>query len=220
MKNKILHVLSLFFITSVSAQSVQYGIAAGIGSYSIKGDATTNLKQVFDFANGMVTTGPVMGYYAGGFAAIPLSNHLSTETGLYYSTKGYALQGSYTVKGIDILSADVNAKLQSAYIEMPLLLKADFNGLLLFAGPQLSYLTNAAIKTSAGIAGFNLFHNSADITNQLNRWDIGITGGIGYQFSNGIRITAAYDRGLSKVDAGQQLQSHNEGFRIGMGIKL
>jgi len=220
MKNKILPVLSLFFITSVSAQSVQYGIAAGIGSYSIKGDATSNLKQVFDFTNGIVTAGPVMGYYAGGFAAVTLGNHLSAETGLYYSTKGYALKGSYTVKGIDILTADANAKLQSAYIEMPMLLKADFNGLQIFAGPQLSYLANASIKTSAGIAGFNLFHNSVDITNQLNRWDMGVTGGIGYQFTNDIRITAAYDRGLSKVDAGQKVQSHNEGFRIGMGIKL
>jgi hypothetical protein len=220
MKGKILLSLSLFFSIAAAAQKVQYGVAAGVSSYSIKGNAADNLKQVLDFTNGMVTTGPVMGYYAGGFITFPLGNHLSAEPGLYYSTKGYALKGSYTVKGIDILTADASAKLQSAYIEMPLMLKANFNGLQLFAGPQLSYLTNAAVKTSAGIAGFNLFQKSMDITNQMNRWDIGITGGIGYQFVNGLRITAAYDRGLSKVDAGQHVQSHNEGFKIGAGISF
>jgi hypothetical protein len=59
-----------------------------------------------------------------------------------------------------------------------------------------------------------------DVTNQLNRLDIGVTGGVGYQFSNGLRITGSYERGLSKVDAGQNVRSYNQGFKIGAGISF
>jgi len=49
--------------------------------------------------------------------------------------------------------------------------------------------------------GINLLNNKIDATNQFNRWDAALTGGIGYQFSNGINLTASYDYGLSKLDA-------------------
>lgn len=154
-------------------------------------------------------------------AATPISLLvISVEPALYYSTKGYELSGTYTVKGIDILSANATARLNANYIDMPVLLKASFNGLQIFAGPQISYLTNASLKTSAGIAGFNLLNSNMDVSKQFNRWDVGVTAGLAYQFTNGIRITAAYDRGLSKVNAGQNIKSYNQGFKIGAGISF
>jgi hypothetical protein len=47
-----------------------------------------------------------------------------------------------------------------------------------------------------------------------------LTGGIGYQFSNGLNITAAYDHGLSKVDAIQNLNSYNRSFKVGLGLSF
>jgi Outer membrane protein beta-barrel domain len=219
MKKKILLSLSLFLSVASFAQ-IKYGVAAGVSSYSINGNAADNLKQVLSFTNGIVTTRPVTGFYGGGYANIPLADNFSIEPGVYYSTKGYALTGAYTIKGIDILTADATAKLNSSYIEMPLLLKGNFNGLQIFAGPQLSYLTNASLNTRAGFAGINLINSKMDVTNQLNRLDIGVTGGVGYQFSNGLRITGSYERGLSKVDAGQNVRSYNQGFKIGAGISF
>jgi hypothetical protein len=219
MKKKILLSFSLFLSIASFAQ-IKYGVAAGVSSYSINGNAADNLKQVLSFTNGIVATRPVTGFYGGGYANIPLTNNFSVEPGVYYSTKGYALTGAYTIKGIDILTADATAKLHSSYIEMPLLLKGNFNGLQIFAGPQLSYLTNASLNTSAGFAGINLINSKMDVTNQLNRLDIGVTGGLGYQFSNGLRITGSYELGLSKVDAGQNVKSYNQGFKIGAGISF
>ena len=103
---------------------------------------------------------------------------------------------------------------------MPLLLKVNFKALQVFAGPQLSYLTSAKVVTSAGVAGINLYQGNIDVTNQLNRWDAAITAGIGYQFTNGIRLTALYDRGLSKIDAAQNTKSYNQGFKVGAGISF
>ena len=89
-----------------------------------------------------------------------------------------------------------------------------------FAGPQIAYLTRANIKTSAGLAGFNLLHSNIDATSQFNRWDVAMVGGVRYQFINRVRLTAAYERGLTKVDAGQNIKSYNQGFKIGAWISF
>jgi hypothetical protein len=220
MKNILLPVIILFLSISSFAQRIHYGIGAGVSSYNISGEASGNLKQLLNFTNGIVSTGPVTGFYGGGYANISVSNNLSVEPGLYYSTKGYAITGSYTIKDFDILSAKAKAALHSSYIEIPLLLKANFKGLQVFAGPQLSYLTNANVNTTAGLAGINLYQGNMDITSQLNRWVAAIVAGVGYQFTNGIRLTALYDRGLSNIDAAQNIKSYNQGFKVGAGINF
>ncbi|MBL0355533.1 MAG: PorT family protein [Chitinophagaceae bacterium] len=220
MKNKILLPLGLLFSISSFSQRITYGGAGGTNIANMRGDAVKNMQQLLNFTNDIVSTNAVTGYYAGGFVNIPVGNNFSIEPALYYTTKGYQLNGSYSVKDISFLTANATAKLNSSYIDMPVLLKANFNGLQVFAGPQVSLLTNASLKTTAGIAGFNLLNNKTDITSQFNQWDIAVTGGIGYQLSNGLRITAAYDRGLSKVNAGQSLSAYNQGFKIGAGFSF
>lgn len=220
MKNKILLVLALFISAKSFAQKISFGAGAGVNNFRISGQMTDNLKQFLSFSNGIISTKPVTGFYAGGFASIPVAENFSVEPGLYYSAKGYQMTGSYAVKDFPVLSANATAKLQTNYIDMPVLLKGNFNGLQVFAGPQFSYLSNASLNTKAAVAGFTLLDNKADVTNQFNKWDIGITGGVGYQLPNGLRITAAYDRGLSKVDAGKNMNSYNQGFKVGLGIKF
>lgn len=218
MKKKILLSASLFLSLASFAQHITYGASAGVAVYNMRGEAVNNLKQLLNFTNDIITTKPVTGFYGGGYTNIPVGNNLSIEPGLYFSQKGYELSGSYTVKDISILTASATASLRTSYIDFPVLLKADFNGLQVFAGPQLSYLTKANLNTRAAIAGFNLLNGNMDITNQFNRWDAGVTGGVGYQFTNGMRITAAYERGLSKADAGKNTASYNQGFKIGAGF--
>ena len=59
-----------------------------------------------------------------------------------------------------------------------------------------------------------------DATAQFNRWDAGVTGGIGYQFSNGMNISASYDMGLTKIDANRNVNAYNRGIKIGIGVNL
>jgi Outer membrane protein beta-barrel domain len=220
MKKKILFSIGLFVSVTSFAQQIHYGVSGGITAYNMRGASTSNLEQVLSFTNGVVSTGPVRGFYGGGYTNIPVGNILSVEPGLYYSLKGYSITSSYSINGIGLLSANATASLRSSYIEMPILLKADFSGLQIFAGPQISYLTNSSIRSGVGLAGINLLHSNFDVTSQLNRWDAGITGGVGYQFTNGIRITGSYERELAKVDAGQNIKSYNQGFKIGAGFNF
>ena len=103
---------------------------------------------------------------------------------------------------------------------MPLLLKGNFNGFEIFAGPQVSYLMKADLKTTAGVLGFNLLNKTLDATDQFNQWDAAITGGVGYPFSTGFSVQASSDHGRSKLDAKSTLNAYNDAFKVGIGMRF
>lgn len=213
--------IALFTSTFSFAQTApSFGVKAGVSSSGIRGEAVDNFNNLLDFSKGNITTKDYTGFFAGGYATIPLSENISVEPGLYYSLKGYELDGALNLKGLDFLGAKARAVLQSQYIDVPVLLKGSFNGFQVFAGPQISYLTRADLKTTAGVLGIKLLNRSMDATSQFNRWDVGVTGGIGYQFSNGINITASYDYGLTRMDANKNINAYSRGIKLGIGVSL
>lgn len=220
MKKKILLLLAIAISTFSFAQTPSFGVQAGVAFSGMHGDVVDNFKNLLDFTDGRVTTKDYTGFFAGGFATLPLSKSISIEPGVYYSQKGYELNGALNVKGMDFLNAGAKAVLQSQYVDVPVLLKANLGGFQLFAGPQISYLAKADLKTTAGILGINLLSKTMDATSQFNRWNAGVTGGIGYQFPNGISLTASYDYGLSRADAKQNINAYNHAIKLGIGINL
>ncbi len=221
MKKQILLLfVSVISVTAWSQTSTSFGVKAGLSSASMRGDAADNLKNLLDFTDGRITTHNRTGFFVGGYASIPLSAQISLEPGLYYTQKGYELQGELGLKGLEFLGVNAKSTLQSDYIDMPILLKADLGGLQLFGGPQFSYLTQSQLKTSAGVLGFNVLNNTTDATSQFNRWDMGVTAGVGYQFPAGFNVSAAYDYGLSKVDANKNIKGYNNAIKIGIGFKF
>lgn len=221
MKKQILLFASLVAGTLTFAQlQPSFGIRAGIISSGMKGDAVNSLQNLMDFTNGAITTSNHTGLFLGGNVSFPVSDLVSVEPGLYYSEKGYDMRGDLNLKGVAFLGANAKAKLSSHYIDVPVLLKLNFNGLQVFAGPQVSYLAKANLRTTAGALGFNVLNKTMDATNQFNRWDAAVTGGLGYQFASGFDVSASYDYGLSKVDANKSFNSYNRGFRAGIGFKF
>jgi hypothetical protein len=203
------------------APAATFGVKAGISNAGLRGDAVGNLNDLMDFADGMITTNNRTGFFAGTYATVPLGGGISLEPDLYYTEKGYELKGALTLKGLDFLGANAKAQLQQQYIDMPLLLKADLGGgLQVFAGPQVSYLAKSNLKTTSGLLGFNLLNKTMDATDKFNRWDMGVTGGVGYQFKNGVNLSAAYDYGLSKVDANKNVNGYNTAFKVGLGFRF
>ncbi|MCP9753000.1 porin family protein [Ferruginibacter sp. HRS2-29] len=221
MKNKILLTLFVGVFTFSFAQAqtpVKFGVKAGLSNTGMRGDAVNNLSDLLDFTDGMVKTTNRNGFFAGGYVNIPLDNMLSFEPGIYYTQKGYNLAGEPNVKGFDFLGANAKAQLQSQYIDIPVLLKADLGGFQIFAGPQFSYLVKSDLRMTAGVLGFNLLDRKIDATDQFNRWDAGITGGVGFNVSKNINISASYDYGLQKVDANKNVNAYNRGFKVGIGV--
>lgn len=221
MKKQILLLASTVFSVVIFAQSQpRIGIRAGVVSSTIKGDAVNSLQNLLDYTNGAISTSNHLGIFAGVNASIPISELVSIEPGLFYTEKGYQLKGGLNLKGLDFLGVNAQAKLTSHYIDVPVLLKLNFNGLQVFAGPQISYLAKSDLRTTAGALGFNVLDKTMDATDQFNRWDAGFTGGLGYQFGNGVNISASYDHGLSKVDANKNFDSYNRGFKLGVGYRF
>jgi hypothetical protein len=212
--------LSFLSIASFVQAQTTFGIRGGASSANLKGDAVNNLQSLFEFTNGAITATDRTGFFGGGYVNIPVSNQFSVEPAVYYSQKGYQLRGDLNLKGIGFLGANAKAQLNTSYIDVPVLLKANISGFQVFAGPQVSYLTSASLRTTAGALGFNLIDEKMDATNQFNKWDAAITGGVGYQFANGFNIMASYDHGLSKVDAGQNLSTYNRAFKVGIGMSF
>ena len=221
MKKNFTFLICLFISVITFAQTKpSFGIKAGVSNAGLQGDAVNSLGNLLSFSNGIITTANRSGFFAGGYAAIPMSKNISIEPGLYYTQKGYELKGALTIKGLGFLGANAKSQLQLQYLDIPILLKADFAGLQLFAGPQFSYLMNANLHSTAGVLGFNILNNNTDAIRQFNRWDAGVTGGVGYQFTNGINLSAAYDYGLSKIDANKNLKAYNRGVKVGIGFRF
>ena len=130
------------------------------------------------------------------------------------------MTGKLNSKGLGFLSAGGTAKLGLDYLDIPVVLKVDAGGFQLFAGPQFSYLSKANLHSTAGLLGINLFSNDMDVTSSFNRFDVGVTGGIGYTFTKGISLSASYDYGLSKIDANQNTNAYNQSFKVGLSVGL
>jgi opacity protein-like surface antigen len=221
MKKQILLLVTIF-ISSLAIAQVRptFGIRAGVTSSKVSGDAMNNLESMLDFTNGMISSSSRQGFFAGGYASIPVSAVISIEPALYYTQKGYELKGALDLKGVGFLGANAKAKLNTQYLDIPVVLKVNVSGFQLFAGPQLSYLMDANLRTTAGLLGFNLTDKKMDASNQFNRTDFAVTGGVGFKITPALNIMASYDYGLSKVDANKNLSSYNRSFKLGIGMSL
>ncbi len=195
-------------------------IRGGLSSAGIKGDAVQSLDGLLDYTNGMITKSSSTGFFGGATVSIPLNEMFSLEPSVFYAQKGAELKRQLALKGVEFLGANAKAKLTTHYIDLPIVLKANINGFQIFAGPQISYLAKADLKTTAGALGFNFLNHTMDATEKFNRWDAGITGGIGYQFANGFNVSASYDHGLTKIDANKNMNAYTRSFKVGLGFKF
>jgi hypothetical protein len=222
MKKQVLLLAALAAATATFAQEkVAVTVKAGINSASIKGDASNSLSSLVDYTDGIFETRSKLGFYAGASVGIPVSSNFSVEPGINFDQKGYELRGSYDFKGLaSVLSPSAKAALTLNYISMPVLLKGNFDGFQVFVGPQVSYLAKADVRVTAGALGFNALDKNFDAGNQFNKWDMGIQAGLGYQMKNGLNISAAWDRGLSKVDANRNMDAYNQAFKVGVGFRF
>lgn len=209
-----------FFLSTVNAQP-SFGIRAGINSATWSGDALQSFNQLADLTNGYVTTKGRTAFHAGAYAQLPLGSRFSIEPGIFYSQKGFTMKGELESKVLDFLGANATMQVQSHYIDVPVLLKANvIEGLHVYAGPQFSYLVENNLHMDAGALGFSLLNKNMNITDQFNPTDWSIVGGVGYTFTNGVTINAAYDHGLSRLDKNGNFKSYNKVFKIGFGFQF
>jgi hypothetical protein len=67
------------------------------------------------------------------------------------------------------------------------------------------------------VLGISLINKKLDLTDNFNRMDIGIAGGIGYQFDNGFNIKGGYDYGLARLDKNNNYKAYNRVVKLSIG---
>jgi hypothetical protein len=210
--------LTVISFGTVIAQQPSFGIRGGISISDWHGNAVNSLSNLVTFSNGMVSTRSTTGFHAGGYMNIPATETFSVEPGIYFSQKGYMMKGDVDINALKFFAPGASINVQSSYIDVPVILKANLtSGLQLYAGPQVSYLLHNNLHVAAGVLGFSLFKRDMDVTSSFKKWDVGVTGGLAYQFSNGFNIQAGYEHGLSKLDANSNFRSYNRVIKVGVG---
>jgi len=216
----------VFFLTIISSilllnfanAQITYGLVAGANFSKWQGQDLQVVEDLVEKTDGWLVTKGKTGFHVGGYVNIPISETFSFEPGLAYSKKGYSIKGDLKIDALKFLAINARAQVQQHYIDMPLYVKATIvKGLNIYAGPQVSYLVHSTLNAKVGVLGISLFNKGIGITERFNKVDLGLSGGIGYQFDNGISLRAGYDYGLSKLDKNDNYDAYNRVVKVSVG---
>ena len=197
---------------------VSIGIRNGVNFSKWEGEDLQIINDLLDKTDGYAYTKGVTGMHIGGYVSIPISETFAFEPGIEYSKKGYSIKGDFQIPVLKYLGINARAQVQSHYIDIPLVIKAKvYKGFNIYAGPQVSYLARSTLNAKVGVLGITLFNRGFGITNRFNKIDMGLTGGVGYQFEGGFNIQAGYDYGLSKLDKNDNYDAYNRVLKVSVG---
>ncbi len=210
-------VICLMMMNLLHAQ-ISFGIRTGVNFSKWEGEDLQVIEDLLDKTDGYLVTKGKKGLHIGGYVRIPISETFAFEPGLSYSKKGYSIKGDFQIPILKYLGINAGAQVQSHYIDIPLVLKANvLKGLNVYAGPQVSYLARSTLNAKLGILGISIFNKGFGITERFNKVDLGLTGGLGYEFDNGINVQAGYDYGLSKLDKNENYAAYNRVIKVSLG---
>ncbi|WP_400193226.1 porin family protein [Hymenobacter sp. B81] len=203
------------------ADGVHFGIRAGLNVADWSGDAVSTVMDLAELTNGAVSKEQRTGFHAGAYVTLPVGARFTIEPGLQYSEKGMALVGRVPLEQFDFLNARVTATSRMAYLDVPVLAKAYITpGLYVYAGPQASYLLSNKVRVEAGALGFEAYQQDFDVRNQFRELDFSLTGGAGYQFGNGLGLSAGYDYGLSSLDKNNRFDAQNRVIKASVNFSF
>jgi hypothetical protein len=221
MKKILLPLFLIICLNSITRAQVSLGVQGGANLSTLQGEAIQSLNNLVELTNGMVTRQLKPGVAGRIYTTIPLQSAFALETGLSYQQKGYKLTGNFNSSFFKLLNTRADIINTSQYAGIDVLAKAGITkGLSLKAGPQISYLVKNNLNLRSGLLGFNLLNENFDLTANTNRWDIGLTGGLGYKFSNGLSINGYYTQGLSRIDKNQRIKAFNQTAGITIGYEF
>ncbi len=211
-------VIAIVMMTPLLHAQVSYGIRTGINFSKWEGDDLQAIEDLLNKTDGYVVTKGKKGLHIGGYVRIPISGVFAFEPGLQYSKKGYSIKGDFQIPALKYFGINIGAQVQSHYIDIPLVIRANVvRGLNVYAGPQVSYLARSTLNAKLGVLGISIFNRGFGITERFNKVDLGLTGGIGYEFDNGLNIQAGYDYGLSKLDKNDNYEAYNRVIKVSIG---
>ena len=176
--------LSFFAVTAANAQA-SFGVKAGVNLAKISGN---------DFAD---ETDRKLGVVFGGYGRVGLTDLLYFQPELLFSSQGYKTEFTYTdfdPTTFETFEVTEELKLKTTYLNVPLMVGANFDGFNVQVGPQLGLLLSA--KSESDVNGNS---EEEDVKDELKSIDLGLNIGVGYELESGLNFGARYGIGLSDI---------------------
>ncbi len=185
MRKLVVFAALLFTGTLVNAQDFGFGVKAGINLASIGGDAIGSIGGL----------GSRVSFHVGGVAEIPISEKLSVQPELLYSSQG----SDWSFGSINNIKLD--------YLNLPILGKyAIWNGISAEAGPVVGFLIS-----SNGI-------NEDD----FKKLDVGFGIGASYKLKDHLFFSLRYNKGIMNINNVEEsnIRNVNNVFQVSAGYRF
>ncbi len=203
MKRITLSILLCIFATSLSlkAQSsdIEFGLKAGANYSQFTPDLEVNGIKIANYKG-------KLGYYAGGFLNIGLSEKLQFQPELLLAMQGsrvimegVEMQGSFeSTPMIFDFKSSINDLSLILPLEMRYFLTTKF---FIEAGPQLGYIIDRKYKAEDNEFEGNVPTDPNDPNNfDYDKFEFGLNLGTGYMLADNLIISARYFLGLNERD--------------------
>ncbi len=190
MKKVFLAAIAIGTFGIANAQSVKFGVKAGVNIATLTGDAVADDVSM------------KVGFNAGGLAEIRFTDMIALQPEVLFS-----MQGARTVdRTNDIVGNrfEEESSVNLGYINVPVMLKIyPTKSFFLEGGPQVGFLISAKSKnedTSNFVDGTSIVESeTVDIKDNLKTLDVAFNLGLGYDFTENLFINARYSLGLTNV---------------------
>lgn len=150
-----------------------------------------------------------IGYYAGAFVNIPISDAFSVQPEIVYSQQGAKAKDDYEMATYTIK----NMQQTLSYINVPVMVQYNATPeFYLEAGPEFGLLVNAQAKGDINGSSYK-----ASNKDTMKTFNFGAGIGLGYRFTPNLGVNARYIAGLTKIlknDFGDS--SKNTNFQLGV----
>ena len=206
----------------VAHNPIRFGIKAG-------GNAAAFSEQKLSLNNQKI------GFHAGAFVNIPLSNKISVQPEVLYNQMGAksVISSSEVTTGNTTVKTLTDRKVDLNYISVPLMFQfRPVKSFYFEAGPEFSYFINGKNKgesmiatTTGGITTTQTQSTSETIDKDaVRKFNVGLGVGLGYDITNNIGINARYVSSLTHAynnptSTGENINT-NRVFQLGLNYKF
>ncbi|UWY28447.1 PorT family protein [Flavobacterium sp. TR2] len=206
MKKKFLVAIAVMVFSFTNAQNVKFGVKGGINLSTFTGDIENVSSKV--------------GFQAGGFAELKLSDKFSIQPEVLYSAQGAKIKENgetYTYK----------ENINTSYLNVPVLAKYYIvNKFSVEAGPQIGFLLGAKSKWEETSSEGEKYSGNESVKDSFKSVDFGLNVGAGYDFTENISAGVRYNFGMSNIfKSSDPLDSsdskiHNNVISLSVGYKF
>jgi opacity protein-like surface antigen len=179
----------------------QFGAKAGM-----------NVSTISD--EGFDDTKSKVGYYAGVFMNVPVSESFSIQPEVLYNNLGSKVSST-------VLGTTYSSTLNLDYVAVPVMFQYKATPqFYLEAGPEFGFLVNAKQKFDDGSSSTVTELDKED----FNSFNMGVGLGLGFDISKNVGLNARYVAGFSDItkESGPaaDAKNKNNAFQVGLNIKF